>query len=49
MQIGYRYCMDNFSYSIQDRKGFLLQINCSYVGDVNITWIFISDKHEKSK
>lgn len=49
MQIGYRYCMDNFSYSIQDRKGFFLQINCSYIGDVNITWIFISDKHEKSK
>lgn len=38
---GYRYCTDRYCYSFQDRNISVLQINCSRIREVHITWAFI--------
>lgn len=39
----YTFCTGNSTYNFQDRKYFVLPINCIYIRDVHASWIFTFD------
>lgn len=43
MHMGHHYCTDNSSYTIKDSEVLFLQVNCSYIRHMHITWILMFD------